>query len=150
MRASPTVAASAVAVMKPIPGIVSSRRQACGGAMPRHQFNLDRADLPAQSLDHVGNQQQCLARQRRDRRCTASQHFDQLADVGTPLGCDDPVLRQVRPHRAHLRGPLPDQQMAGTVQHQDALRVGRFDRHEPHRRPRYRFTESVIWKSSAA
>src|SRR5215469_12601074 len=48
------------------------------------------------------------------------------------FGCDDAVLRQVRPHGADLCGPLPDQQVSGTMQHENALCISRLDRHEAH------------------
>lgn len=38
-------------------------------------------------------------------------------------------------------GPLSDQQITGSVQHEDAVLVGALDRHEAHRGPRHGLTD---------
>lgn len=94
------------------------RLQATAGGdctMPCQQLPFNRTDLPAQPLDHVGDQQQGLARQFWDRRRATDKCFDQIADMGTPLGRDDAIFCKMRPDRVNLRGSLPDQQMASAM-----------------------------------
>jgi hypothetical protein len=58
-------------------------------------------------------------------------------------GRHDAVLRKMRSHGADLCGPLPDEEMAGTVQHEDALCLGRLDGNEAHRRSPDCFTDRL-------
>ena len=57
---------------------------------------------------------------------------EQLLDAVTPDRRNDPELGKMSPDRIDHRGPLTDEQMAGTVQHQAALLLGSLGRHEPH------------------
>ena len=141
--ASPTVATSAVAVMNPMPGMVSSRRLMVFFPMPRQEFDLDPADLLAQALDHLNDQKQCPARQVGNPFRFALENRRQITDMSFPLGRNEPVLSHVRAQCADLCRALSDQKMPGPVKHQDTLCVRRFDRNEAHRWTRDRLADGL-------
>ena len=57
-----------------------------------------------------------------------------IAVITALFSPNDTELCQMGTQRAHLRGALPDEQMAGAMQHQHALCVDRLNRHVAHRR----------------
>ena len=60
---------------------------------------------------------------------------DQLARVASPLRHHDAQLREVTAQGIDQGRPLPNQEIAGSMQHQGALLLRGLDRDEPHRRP---------------
>ena len=61
---------------------------------------------------------------------------DQLARVASPLRHHDAQLCEVTAQGIDQGRPLPNQEIAGSVQHEGALLLRGLDRHEAHRRPR--------------
>ena len=60
---------------------------------------------------------------------------DQLARVASPLCYHDAQLRKVTAQGIDQGRPLPDQEIAGSMQHEGALLLRALDRDEAHRRP---------------
>jgi hypothetical protein len=118
---SVTVAAIAVAMIGPMPGILASRWL-------------------------TGSQH--LARQVRQARVAlVPDDGDQPADIAQPLRRNDPELRQVRPQGIHQPRALPNQPLAPTVQQHSRLLLDRLHRHK---RIVGRTTASQIAAASAA
>jgi len=63
---------------------------------------------------------------------------DQRSDLVSPRADDHPEFGQMGAQRIDEHGPLPDQQLAGPMQHQHRLLVDGLDRNQPHVRARHR------------
>ena len=66
---------------------------------------------------------------------------DQLARVASALRHHDAQLCEVTAQGIDQGRPLPDQEIAGSVQHEGALLLRALDRDEAHRRPRDGLTD---------
>jgi hypothetical protein len=137
---SGTLAASAVAVIMPTPGIVSSRWLA---SFCRCQANSCRSILPICSA-RVSSWAPDLPPERQKRGpgeggklkpVRISQPPNEIGHLPRSLSCDDPELGDVGPDRIEDHRPLTHQEIARPMQDQDALlRLG-LDRHKVHIRP---------------
>ena len=139
---SVTDAASADAVMKPIPGMVLSPLGQLVATKPGLHILLERADPDLQRADLLGQGDDDLAGQRGNvRRHAFGKLIDEFQRVLNACGQHQPELSQLGSDHVDQLGALAHQQGARPVQRQDRLLFGRLDRDEAHGRARHRLAD---------
>src|SRR5262249_2708351 len=132
---STTVAASAVAMIGPMPGTLARRWLTGLLFVPGHELLLDRRNRRLQLLNLSRQRLSPLAPQSRQARVALSgDNGDQLADVAQALGRDHAELGQMPAQSVPQTRPLAHQPLPATVQQHGSLLVSRLDRHKAHRR----------------
>jgi hypothetical protein len=140
--ASPIVAASAVAVIGPIPGIVPLAHLVLPSLLG--QPGVELLD-PAFRVAQLVNQtlKNAPGQGGNPRILQVGQHGGQLRDRAGALRRHDAEFGQVGAQRVDQLGLLADQGLAHPVDRQGALLLLGLDRHEPQARPLHRLADRL-------
>ena len=145
---SVTVAASAVAVITPIPGIAASLWLA---SFPACQVASSRSSAPISSFSSIRRRIRTSSAVRGVRRKPVGIGEDvlgELGQIGNSWIGNQPELRQMRAERIRGHGALTHEERPGPVGHEDRLLLDRFHRNEAHRRPLHSFADGLRVKGT--
>jgi hypothetical protein len=116
------------AVIGPTLGISISRCAVWSSRAARTMRRLEATDVVVESLPLPSQQPQGRSRQFGDRSGRLVHHLrHQAVHALQALRCDEPELRAASPQRICRHGPLPHQQHARAVEHQNRLALHALD-----------------------
>lgn len=112
-------------------------------AMPVEDLLLEMLDLLGQRTELSHNASQGRLRMNSHGILSLLHQRQQWVDAGRTFGLYDPILAKVRAQCVNQHSPLPDQQIAGLVQHQSCPLLFRLHRHDPHSWSGYCFADRL-------
>ena len=100
--------------------------------MPVEDLLLEMSDLATKRVELSHDATQGRLRMNRHGILRFLHQRQQRVDAGKALGLHDTVLAKMRTQCVDLHDPLPDQMVAGLLQHECSLLLFRLHRREPH------------------